>query len=497
MLHESRQDNFFAVVFGHFRLGSSSMGNGFSWFSHVTGTDGGIFLSVSDGVSSGLKLYDQIWENHDPFFFAAMSGAGRLNSSLPFYMDLIWIALASVGVWLLARTVLSQDRALFLSLIVSPFLLTGPVYSAGWSNTPGTALTLLAWGLFCHNGRIRTTSILSGIVLGLLAFIKLTLFPVAILGILMLLILGVYRMRALRTAVATCATLVTSIVILNLLGWFSGYLEMLTRNQKYASDVIRYFGFEDSWGGHLEKLNTELGVWLKVAVVLAALILAGSLASSFVVPRLATSEFRALTLLAAASLLGIVLILAVAYVWPHHAQAFSLPLILAAILVATLVPENWPQLLWFGIVIIFSFYLCGWGSPANLVNHFNVLDEQFDIRNAEISEEPIDAILLNTVPLPEFTFARLGTNDDRGFFGSVREGATLGCPQFHVYDFSPARAFAEQLDCIQGVDVIVKTTNYEVFANGMNAPNVPPILDYISANFDCLTVSDRQLCTRR
>ena len=195
------------------------------------GTDGGIFLSVSDGVSSGLKLYDQIWENHDPFFFAAMSGAGRLNSSLPFYMDLIWIALASVGVWLLARTVLSQDRALFLSLIVSPFLLTGPVYSAGWSNTPGTALTLLAWGLFCHNGRIRTTSILSGIVLGLLAFIKLTLFPVAILGILMLLILGVYRMRVLRTAVATCATLVTSIVILNLLGWFSGYLEMLTRNQ--------------------------------------------------------------------------------------------------------------------------------------------------------------------------------------------------------------------------------------------------------------------------
>jgi hypothetical protein len=461
-------------------------------------TDGGIFLSASEGVASGLKLYDQIWENHDPFLFAAMSGAGQLSSSLPFFMDLMWIALASVGVWLLARTVMSQDRALFLSLVVSPLLLTGPVYSAGWSNTPGTALTLLAWGLFSHNNRSRSrsTSILSGIALGLLAFTKLTLFPVAILGLLMLLVLGSYRLRVLRTAVATLVTLTISIVILNLLGWWSGYLDMLTRNQKYASDVIKYFGFEDSWGGHLEKLNTEMDSWLKVAIVLAVLILVGSVVASFVVPRLATSGFRALTLLAVASLVGILLVLAATYVWPHHAQAFSLPLILAAILIAALVPANWPQLLWFGIVIIFGFYLCGWGTPANLVNHFNVLGDQFDIRSAAITEEPIDATLLNTVPIPEFTFARLGTNDDRGFFGSVREGATLECPQFHVYDFSPAEAFARQLDCIQGVDVILKTTNFDVFANGMNAANVQPILDYVAANFDCLTVNDRQLCTR-
>lgn len=66
-----------------------------------------------------------------------------------------------------------------------------------------------------------------------------------------------------------------------------------------------------------------------------------------------------------------------------------------------------------------------------------------------------------------------------------------------MYDFSPGGTIAEQLDCIQRVDVIVKMTNCEVFANGMNAPNVPLILDYIGANFDCLTVSDRQLCARR
>lgn len=106
--------------------------------------DGGIFLSVTDGVSSGLSLYTDIWDNKDPFFFVLMSAASQANSNLSFFMDLLWIPLASLGVWLLARTVVNVDRSAFLALVVTPFLIVGPFYSAGWTNTPGTALVLFA-----------------------------------------------------------------------------------------------------------------------------------------------------------------------------------------------------------------------------------------------------------------------------------------------------------------------------------------------------------------
>jgi hypothetical protein len=79
-----------------------------------------------------------------------MSAASQVNSNLSFFMDLLWIPLASLGVWLPARTLVNVDRSAFLALVVTPFLIVSPFYSAGWTNTPGTALVLFAWRLFAR-----------------------------------------------------------------------------------------------------------------------------------------------------------------------------------------------------------------------------------------------------------------------------------------------------------------------------------------------------------
>lgn len=463
--------------------------------------DGGIYLSVASGINRNLDLYSGIWDNKDPFYFVVMGVADLISPTAPFFMDLMWVPLASLGAWLISHRYMTPDRSLFIGLVVTPVIVTGSMYAPGWTNTPGTALALLVWGLFVTRIRPQLMALLSGIALGFLFFTKVTIFPVAVLGILLLWLLREFRSRALRTIAAFIVTVSVSILVFLLVGWWSGYLSALSRNRQYASDVITYFGFEDSIAGRFDKFNAELLPEVRIAVLLAiivvlavgALLLIAQSVSALQVVR----DLVGLELLAIAAAVGVPIILLMTYVWPHHGQALYLPLTLAAILVAAAIPFQWPYLAWLLIVIPLTLIFSGWFTPSALANHFLALEVQFSDRLNAISADPIDATLLNTVPQETFTFARLGTNDDGGFLSSIKEGALLACPQFHLYDFSPATAFAEQLTCIQSVDVIIKTDNFTTFANGMNAANAQPILDYVSANFDCLTVGDRQLCTRR
>jgi len=451
--------------------------------------DGGIFLSVTDGVSSGLSLYTDIWDNKDPFFFVLMSAASQVNSNLSFFLDLLWIPLASLGVWLLARTVGNVDRSAFLALVVTPFLIVGPFYSAGWTNTPGTALVLFAWGLFARRKFVN-----AGIVVGLLAFIKLTLFPIGVIGIAILIVMKFNRAPVIRTAVASFITILISGLSLAGLGWLSGFFEAFGKNREYSSDVIVYFGFADSFFGHLSKLQTEWEMRFWVGVFLGlGLIFVGVLSA---VAWKRERDFQVLILWSLIAAVGTLGILALTYVWPHHAQAVSLPLILSAVVAAALIPERWWFIGFIAVMLPLTFVLSGWGSWSTLTEHFDVLSVQYDQRVAEIAELPVDARLLNSITTSQFTYARLGTNDDRGFLGDVRPGATLACPYFHLYDFSPAENFVQTLDCIGDVDVILETANFNVFANGINGPNVQPILDYVSTNFNCLQIDDRRLCTR-
>lgn len=459
--------------------------------------DGGIFLSVSGGIKSGLPLYTGVWDNKDPFFFLAMTGASYLGHAAPFFMDLLWIPLGAFGGWLIARSIMSADRALFVALILVPLALCGPFYIAGWSNTPGTALVLLIWGLAA-----RRWNVAAGIVCGLLLFIKITLWPVALIGLLVMLAFPAMRRGVVRALIALAATVAGSVALLAILGWLGGYLDAFGRNRTYASDVIVYFGFEDSPFGHLAKLQADWAAlssasiaWVPVVLVLVVLVFAIVLQALRRSP--ASSERILVTAWLAVSILGVLAALALTYVWPHHAQAIYLPVAMAMIVLASLIPARWPFLLWAALILIFSVVAAGWGPGSSLADRVTTINANFDVARAEISEIPKDARILNTAPLGEFTYARLGSNDDRGYLADVRDGAVLACPAFHLYDFSPASAWSEMYECIQTVDAVVKTDAFDVFGNGGKAANVQPILNYVNSNFTCLRVEDRQLCIRK
>lgn len=453
--------------------------------------DGGIFLSVAGGINDGQSLYSGVWDNKDPLFLGVFALADRIAPLAPFVTDWLWLPLGALGMWLLARSVMSADRALFTAAVVSPWILTGAWYIAGYSNTPGTVLVLLVLGLLA-----RRWAIAAGIALGLLVFAKLAVAPLAVVAVLALLLIRSTRSVAVRALVSGAVSVGVGLVVLALTGSLAGYVDMVTRNRAYAGDAMTYFGFDPSWTGHLEKFRTDLapaapwvlgaiGVLLAMATVLLA--------------RRSWRDAQRVAFVAWFWIvsLGTVAVLAISYVWPHHAQFLALPAVMAAVALGAVVPERLLFIGWLPIALVGGLLLTGWGSTSAFTDHVRAVNDNFASAVAEADETPLNATLLRAVPLSEFRYAVLGTNDERGFLRDAPVGATLGCPRFHLYDFSPGTDFEEAWACLDTVDALIITDNFVVFGNGGKAASVRPVLGKVGALFDCQRVEDRQVCVRK
>lgn len=467
------------------------------WFVAISAimsrdVDGGLFLSVVGGLERALPLYSRLFEIKDPLFFGAMFVAHAVAPAGPFVMDWFWIPVGALGGWLLARAVTTPDRALIVGLLVVPLILVGPFYAPGLTNTPGTAVTLLCMGL-----AINQRGILAGIAVGLLAFVKMLVLPLALIPVLVLLLFPSYRRVALRALIAGAATVATVAVTLQVLGLLVPYLEVLRWNSAYSFSIMEYFGYSPSPLGHLSKLVDQWGAAAWVAAALVVVVIIATIARWTCDSAWRTPERNVLTAWVLATAIGSLGVIGMSYIWDHHGQMFYLPAAVAAVALSAVLPESWPSIAALLVLLLSALLLGAWGTPSDIGTRVVTARDTFPAKWAEIDEMPKDARLLASVPLRDFSYARLGTNDDRGYLLSARRDATLACPQFHLYDFSPPEDFAWMLECVQDVDVILMTDNFVVFGNGGRAGSVQPILQYVDWAFDCLRVDDRQVCTRK
>ena len=317
--------------------------------------DGGIFLSVSGGVAQGLQLYEQVWDNKDPLFFAVMAIAMQVHEAAPFFLDVVWIVLGAVGAALIARSVMSADRALFIGAVMTPLLLIGPLYVPGWTNTPGTVLILLGVGFL-----MTQRAVAAGVVLGLLAFTKLTVWPIGLAAMVIGLLLPAWRRSSCRAFVAMAATMGVLVATLAALGWLAGAWQALLRNRAYASDVAVYFGYQPSIMGRWSKALSDWSVEFRWSLLIAMAVIVLISLLWLVVPPGRTPSRILLATWALAALVGLLIAMGLTYVWPHHGQALSLAAILAAILIAATIPDRWPFVIWMAIVVTASLLVSGW-----------------------------------------------------------------------------------------------------------------------------------------
>jgi hypothetical protein len=379
-----------------------------------------------------------------------------------------------------------------LGVVVAPFLLLGPAYEPGLTNTPGTAVALLCLGLL-----INRWWLWAGVAMGLLLFVKVLAFPVVVLCALVLLAFPSLRRGLVRVALGLLVAVVAVLVVMAALGWLPGYLTMLQRNRSYSGEVMVFLGFEDSPRGHLAKFVEDWALPERLAGLALMVILLVCVVWLVARRGRTSDESRLIVAWLAATTIGVVGMLAVSYAWGHHAQALSLVGIVAIVALAQVVEPLRSRLLGWLLILAAALAISGWPSPTSLIDSYKARWQAFPAEMDAVDEALPEATLLNTVPAKTFTFARLGSNDDPGFLGQVREGAVLACPEFHAYGFSPIETFTGLYECIDTVDVVVKTKSFDVLNNGAVAPLVQPILDRVRSDFDCLDLKGRELCIRK
>ena len=456
-------------------------------------SDNGVFLSVAAAVADGVPLYVGVVDNKDPLFFYALAGALKFGPGAAQLLDVMWFLLAAIGSWLLARSVTQPIPALFVGFVATPLLILGIAYQPGMTNLPGSSLTLLGIGLLVSRGWW-----IGGVVLALSVAAKITVAPIA-LGVLMVaLLVPSVRYRAVRSLVVFCASLVIMILSLWALGSLGGYVGVLLDNLRYSGDVMVYFGLSPDFFGHLERLNPDLNLnrWLSAGSVLVVAL------ASLALWRFRNEGLTVLVVWLWVTVLGTFAALAVTYVWPHHWQMIALPAVLALIvgtaLVARVVGDGRNGLVLSVVAALaLTVPLGGWIPVQRLPTTFEGERAAWAQWQSQLADRTLESTLLETVPLPSFTVARLGTNDDAAFLLDAPLSASLACPRFHLYDFSPVVDFEAAFACLDRVDVVIVTDQFLTFKSGWRSASVSPIMSKIDEEFFCLRVDDRQVCTRR
>lgn len=407
------------------------IGNG-DFFSHV---------SAAERIGAGDRLYADVWDNKDPYYYYALALADTLGGWGFVLLELLWVALAVGSLVALAGSHGSGDRAwtVVVAWGIAPWAILGVTYAGAMSVMPGVAVTLLVIAL-ADRGRW----VWAGAALGVLLFLKVILVPVAVLAALAF--WTAPRHVLLLAAVAgTGASTAVGLGILVLRDELDPYLAMLRRNSGYAGRMVD----EGGAAGFVDHLNRAFsaggypGERIALAATAAAVVLALILRRS----RLAVAA--ALTLVASIVVLGLTA------VWNHHTQLLAVPAGLALVALCQAgPPRTMPRFVLLVPAALATAYLMGGATPLGQL-----------IIKPSTAAQPIgqlDGISPEAASIADLdvaTYTRLGRNDQDAHARGL-DDLDLACPDFQQYPFDPQSTYDRTLECLPDSDVVFVSTNF-------------------------------------
>ena len=420
--------------------------------------DAGIFVSVAARIVHGDHLYTGVWDNKPPFFYygqaLALDVAGWRG---PFLLDVVWLSIATISIWLLLRTVGASAWTSLVGAAVYPLMLTGAWYYAGYSELPALALApLIAW--LC----LRRSTVAAGAVLGIAIFFRLDygLVFLAVIAIpFMLDWAGTARLwgDVLRLLAGFAATAAASIAFLAVRGEFSAYVDTLRSQVGYPDRALAQQGEPAGIPGHVATVgrifleDPSRGVLLVVVVAALAVLLVPMLRRRERTPL--AEPVRGLAGFMLATGVAAAVTLALAGLWDHSLELLAMPATFGGCLLVWWVESEVrsPPRLVPATVATVAICAAAFGglSIHSLGSPYagGAISQWWDTPRSA-SAQTLDRAAASSSA--EATYARLGPNTDDGHAAFIDEKLNLACPIFHQYDFS--NNLNEVLSCIRDAE---------------------------------------------
>lgn len=445
--------------------------------------DRGIFVSVAERLASGDRLYVDVWDNKDPFFYLTL-GAGRLVSPyLDVVIELGWILAAGLASVAIARRVgISTSMAVLVGLGMVPVIITGSEYLAGFTHLPATALCLAIVAAL-----LSDRFVLVGFLTAALVMFKLIALPIAVVVVAVVL----WRRRSLAPLVPAIAgfavTWLAGLLLLLLRGELLAYLNSLVLNVEY-SQSLQDRSNALPLAGLLGKVMTTAATATALASV--TVLAVAWLARSTGAGQEPTSPRTTLWWMSLATVVTAFAVTAVTGLWPHHSQLLYLPAALCAILLAASFADLGRLTAASGVVLVGTALLLA-GAPSPQLATDSALSAPTRLRALD-DIAPWTADLRAAAPSGDY--ARVGLNDELGHALGLRDWS-LACPKFHQYEYDPLSTFSAVTDCIPGAQWLLVDDSLAP-QDGYPEWNayVATVEDVLRADFTCQTRDWGRLC---
>lgn len=420
--------------------------------------DPGVWLSVAARLLDGDRLYVDVFDNKDPFFFysyAVALWAGGVRG--PFVLEVLWLGVGAVGMVLALRALRVGTAAMLAGALVYPFALTAAWYVPGATMVPALALAPIALWL-----AVRGSAFAAGVVLVVSMLFKFNLGLVVAAPLLTLLALGpdgaTRRRRAAQAAGGAAVALALAAILLASRGELRAYVETLSYNVHYSSAGVHDGGVR----AHLavvRELFAAAGKWqLPAAVLATASLLAVTVAGSLRLGR----TFRKVSLACVGTLAAALVTLALTAIFTVHLQLLAYPAALAA---ATFVLAG--RQLWRPLGVVAAACCVGFAAWSSL-KHEDL--SRLTLRTWTTAPVSTPGLALESTRQRLFPDARhvsyavFGRNTEDGHAAFLDDSMDLSCRYFHQYPFYRQAQLDETLDCARRTRprlILVTTSLYD------------------------------------
>lgn len=458
-----------------------------------TSIDHGIFISVAERLLAGDRLYADVWDNKDPLIFYLLALGRWFTPYASLVIELLWLVLAAGSVTATGRWAGQRpEAALFAGFVLTPIVLTGSAYLAGYTHLPGTALSLAVLAAALHRRRFVT-----GLLLAALAFTKGVMLPFAVV-FLLLARRADKRGWELPTTEVLVALAASAVLggAMTIRGEFAAFVTVQEGNVLYARGPLVGSELEST----IDHLRAVLGPGEVTTLLAVTLVLV--LGWSLLRAQAADADQRLWLIwtVTVAALALAVLSTALIGLWGHHGQVFYPAGALAALLVTALLTRFAGSFLSGGAMLaaLITVVLLAGVPTVNAETYVRgVVGAGENLAQLATASDQSRAVQDSG---PVGSYARLGVGETPPGHAAGLGDWDLECRRFHQYWFQSPEAFDEVLTCVRGADVVLVDTINEDLRNIPGWPDwtafVAASREIIASDFQCTPHEWGELCVR-